>query len=189
MKYASGDAIPGFIQENSDEFYKIYGKYGRSVYFFVCKLIGKRAEARDIAAETFVKLWLLRNHFNTEATRKAFLFIAARNACIDILRARRRQTAFTQEFSYLLSQAETISPEANEITVEVLQQIHAAIENLPTECRRIIKMAFLMGMKNGAIASQLDLSVQTVKNQKVNGLKLLREALGVLVKSKRKAGN
>jgi RNA polymerase sigma factor (sigma-70 family) len=45
---------------------------------------------------------------------------------------------------------------------------------LPPQRRIIFKLSFLEGMKNAEIANQLNLSLQTVQNQKAIALKFLR---------------
>lgn len=170
--------IAGFQQGSKEAFAAVYHMHYSRLYFFIKKLIDDREEAQDITAETFVKLWNLRSKFSTHENIKAFLYITARNACLDYLRYRQRQTANKQELSYVLLQNEEDIPTTNdEIRFEVVQQIFNEIENLPGQCKRIFKMAWIEGKKNAQIADELNLTEQTVKNQKVRAIKLLRMAL------------
>jgi RNA polymerase sigma-70 factor (ECF subfamily) len=63
------------------------------------------------------------------------------------------------------------------IRAEVLREINREIENLPEQCRKIFKMSFFDGKKNQEIASMLEISVHTVKNQKARAIQLLRVRL------------
>jgi RNA polymerase sigma-70 factor (ECF subfamily) len=178
MKNPGHHIIAGFQQGNKEAFAAVYNMHYSRLYGFIKKLIEDREEAQDIAAETFVKLWKLHANFNTEENIKAFLYITARNACMDFLRYRQRQTANKQQLGYvLLQQVEDLPANNDEIKTAVLQQIHSEIENLPTQCKRIFKMAWLEGKKNAAIAEQLSLTEQTVRNQKARAVKILRVAL------------
>ena len=56
---------------------------------------------------------------------------------------------------------------------EVLKHIHNAIESLPKKSRRVMQMS-VAGMKNGEIARELNVSVQTVMNQKTSALKVIK---------------
>jgi RNA polymerase sigma-70 factor (ECF subfamily) len=171
--------MAGFQQGSKEAFAAVYNMHYSRLYGFIKKLIDDREEAQDITAETFVKLWRLRANFNTAENIKAFLYITARNACMDYLRYRQRQTANRQQLGYVLLQQEEFIPANNndEIKGEVLKQIHNEIENLPTQCRRIFKMAWLEGKKNAAIATELELTEQTIRNQKARAVKILRLAL------------
>jgi RNA polymerase sigma-70 factor (ECF subfamily) len=178
MKNPGHHIIAGFQQGSKEAFAAVYNMHYSRLYGFIKKLTDNREEAQDITTETFVKLWKLHANFNTAENIKAFLYITARNACMDYLRYRQRQTTNKQELGYVLVQQEDgLSPFNDEIKTAVLKQIHNEIENLPTQCRRIFKMAWLEGKKNAAIAEQLALTEQTVRNQKARAVKILRLAL------------
>jgi RNA polymerase sigma-70 factor (family 1) len=179
MKNPGHHIIAGFQQGSKDAFAAVYNMHYSRLYGFIKKLVEDREEAQDITAETFVKLWKLHANFNTAENIKAFLYITARNACMDFLRYRKRQTTNKQELGYVLLQQEEDVPTTShdEIKTEVLKQIHSEIENLPTQCRRIFKMAWLEGRKNAEIAEQLALTEQTIRNQKARAVKILRVAL------------
>ena len=82
-----------------------------------------------------------------------------------------------QEMLYLLLQQNDITFIHDEIKADVLTQMKDKIEDLPPKCKQIFKMAFFERLKNTDIAEKLGLSLQTVKNQKVRAIKLLRLAL------------
>ena len=60
------------------------------------------------------------------------------------------------------------------VTLAFDQKLNHWLESLPTECRKIIDMS-VSGMKNDEIAKALNISINTVKNQKVKGFKILKE--------------
>jgi len=60
---------------------------------------------------------------------------------------------------------------------ELLQRIYEEIEKLPKKCRQVFKLAYLDGLSNEEIAELLHINYQSVKNQKVRALKILRLAL------------
>jgi RNA polymerase sigma-70 factor (family 1) len=179
MKNPGQHIIAGFQQGSKDAFAAVYNMHYSRLYGFIKKLVDDKEEAQDITAETFVKLWKLHARFNTQDNIKAFLYITARNACMDFLRYRQRQTTNRQEFGYVLLQQEENTPTSSndEIKTLVLKQIHSEIENLPPQCKRIFKMAWLEGRKNAEIAEKLELTEQTIRNQKARAVKILRLAL------------
>ena len=65
----------------------------------------------------------------------------------------------------------------NVVRAEVYQEIMEAIQELPTECGRVFKLAYVDGFSNEEIATQLSISVNTVKVQKNKAKILLREKL------------
>ena len=85
--------------------------------------------------------------------------------------------------AYLLSKLQTISGWRGQIVDSVLSEITRAevlrdafylVESLPNQCRKIVLMSFVVGMSNQQIARRLQLSIHTVRNQKVRGIQLMR---------------
>lgn len=178
MKNPGQHIIAGFQQGSKEAFAEVYNAHYSRLYAFIKKLVDDKEEAQDITTETFVKLWKLHANFNTAENIKAFLYITARNACMDFLRYRQRQMTNKKEFNYVqLQQEGTVSTSNDEIKTLVLQHIHNEIENLPAQCKRIFKMAWLDGRKNADIASAMNLTEQTIRNQKARAVKILRLAL------------
>lgn len=178
MKNPGHHVIAEFKQGSKEAFEEVYKTHYPSLFFFVRRFLSDRQEAEDITADTFIKLWKIRHNFDTHQNIKAFLYITARNACLDCLRARQRSTGMQQELTYLLLQNNDVTFIQDEVKADVFKQIREEIDNLPPKCQQIFKMAFLQRIKNADIALQLGLTVQTVKNQKVRAIKLLRLAIG-----------
>src|SRR5688572_9346120 len=162
-KFRSGDP---------EAFEKVYNSYHYTIYGFARYYLQNDIEAEDITSETFVKLWKLRANFESLNNVLAFLRITTRNACLDYMKFRKRQVAGKQALSYLLDPDDQKAFADEEIKSEVLKHIHDAIENLPKKSRRVMQMS-VAGMKNGEIARELNVSVQTVMNQKTSALKVI----------------
>lgn len=155
------------------EFSDIFKKYYSSLCIFAERIVGVE-DARDVIEELFIGLWEKDKELQNEEHLRAFLYHSAKNACLNFLksdlRAKELNTVYVKEFSdnedlYLA-----------EITrSELLRKLHIAIDELPQQCGNIIKLGYIDGLKNSQIADQLGLSVQTVKNQKLRGIALLKK--------------
>jgi RNA polymerase sigma-70 factor (family 1) len=140
---------------------------------FARKLLPDALAAEDIVTEIFLKYWQKQKDFNSLAAVKTFLYISTRNACFNYrLHARRRARAketlclLTDDFEdFVLNQM---------VRTEVLHEIYALLEVLPLQCRKIVLMSYIGGLTNRQIARRLQLSIHTVKNQKVRGIQLMR---------------
>src|SRR5687767_2538515 len=162
-----------FRTGDPEAFETIYNSYHYTIYGFARYYLQNDIEAEDIASETFVKLWKLRANFESLQNVLAFLRITTRNACLDYMKYKKRQMANKQELFYLLPDDDQKAFAADEVKNEVLKHIHNAIESLPKKSRRVMEMS-VRGMKNGEIARELNVSVQTVMNQKTSALKVIR---------------
>ena len=101
----------------------------------------------------------------------SFLFVSARHAALNILS---HEAVKQQHLNDYTAETATDDMEETLLIAEFDAKLRHWLDALPAECRKIIDLA-LDGKKNAEIAEALSLSVQTVKNQKVKGLKLLRE--------------
>ncbi len=63
------------------------------------------------------------------------------------------------------------------IASEILQAIYAEIENLPTQCREVVRLAILEGKTNDEIAEAMNIAYKSVQNNKTRGMQMLRTAL------------
>lgn len=140
---------------------------------FAERLVKDRLAAEDIVGESFIKLWNKRNDFETLQNTKAFLYITTRNACLNLLKQTHRDNLSKKQLAYLTGEREEYI--LNEmVRAEVLQEIMQAIENLPEQCGKVLKLGYLEGLKNQEIADLLKISVHTVKNQKARAIQLLK---------------
>jgi RNA polymerase sigma-70 factor (ECF subfamily) len=106
----------------------------------------------------------------------AFLYITTRNACLNQLKQMQRESLSKKQFAWVSGDKEEFV--LNEmIRVEVLQEIHREIDNLPAQCQKIFKLSYYEGKKNHEIAELLNISVHTVKNQKARAIQLLKVKL------------
>ena len=174
MNEQAGDEIvSGFNKGNQRSFSSIFNTYYASLCFFAERMILDKQEAEDIVEETFVKLWRLHANFETMQNIKAFLYITTKNACLNYIKQSDRTNKQQSDLQYTLAQQE--DHVLNSLTkAEVLREVHAAIESLPPQCRKIVRLSFLEGLKNQEIADRLNLSINTVKNQKMRAISLLK---------------
>ncbi len=101
------------------------------------------------------------------------MYTTANNAALDYLRMQRRHNRAHQEIEYL-AERDTEDMEFRFFQSEALRTIYEAIEALPTQPKRVIRMAFVEGKKLSEIAAALNLSYNTVQNYRGRGLEMIR---------------
>jgi len=156
-------------------FDQVYKAWYHRLCFYASHFI-KADQAEDVIETLFLKLWNKQQTFDTEDHMKAFLYHAVRNACLDHIKiahnASVRHTTYTETQTHQVP-----DPLHYLIEAEALAEIYQAIDQLPAQCGKVIRMSFLEGRDNAAIAADMDLSVQTVKNYKTSGLSFLKAKL------------
>lgn len=171
--YNEAELLARIAKGEEDAFRILFQQYFRPLCFFAQSFIDDMEPAKDIAQEALYKLWNRRESFGTLDNIKAFLYISAKNACINYLKAEQRRTVRHQE---VVRQAEQ---EADFVEIlitreELLQKILLEIETLPEKYGSIIKLAFVEDLSHQQIAEQLAIPAATVRKQKERGLKLLQ---------------
>jgi RNA polymerase sigma factor (sigma-70 family) len=103
------------------------------------------------------------------------LYRTSKNDCLNYLRGKKRFKKKLQEYLYLQDDQVV---ELETLESEVVKAIHAAVQSLPAQCRRVVEMLYYQGMKYSAIAIEMGIEEATVRAQKRRAMVLLREKLG-----------
>jgi RNA polymerase sigma-70 factor (family 1) len=156
-------------------FDQIYKCYYHPLCFYASKFV-QPDDAQDIIENLFLKLWNKKQVFNSTEHMQSFLYLAVRNACFDFIKVAKNTV---QRHTVLFKNHNVTSDDHLDslIKAEVLGEIYRAINNLPSQCSKVISMSYLEGLNNSDIAAELGLSEQTVKNYKGRGLILLKDKL------------
>lgn len=170
------ELLSSFKEGNKDSFGYIFNHFYQPLCFFGQKIIQNSTASEDIVQEVFIKLWQKHHNFETIESLKSFLYISVRNSCLNYLESNQvKEKHQKYVLSHGHSQEATILHTI--IRTEVLRQTFDAIDTLPEQCRKVIKMTFEEGKKPKEIAAELGITVSTVNNQKMRGLSLLKERL------------
>ncbi|OQP38718.1 hypothetical protein A4H97_18540 [Niastella yeongjuensis] len=170
------DIIDTLKKGGPDALQSLLKQFYSPLCLFAERLLNDRAASEDIVGETFIKLWNKRGDFETTQNIKAFMYITVRNACLNYLKQAKRDSLNQKQLAYLTGEREEYI--LNEmIRAEVLKEIMSEINNLPEQCGKVLKLAYLEGLQNKDVAKVLNISVHTVKNQKARAIQLLKTRL------------
>ena len=172
MQELQDDMILAFQQGNEQAFQAVFDYFYQPVFNF-CKYIVPMEEAKDITAETFFKLWKMRDRWHTVVNVKAFLLVTAKNACLNFIRDEKYRTVKLKEMAHLEPKQEELFA-LSELQAGLMYHIRSELENLSDNCRNVFVLAYLKNYTNQEIAAELQLSEQTVKNLKSLALKSIR---------------
>lgn len=169
----SSNLLTELKEDNQKAFAFFFDRHYNALCYFAERIVKDPLVAEDIVEESFMKLWDKRHAFETEHGVKAFLYVTTKNACLNMLKQNQRDYVSQAELLYISEKKESFA--LNEmIRAEVLGVVGKELNRLPIQCRTILEMSFLNGLKNQEIANKLEISINTVRNQKSRGLQLLR---------------
>ena len=177
MALLTEELILQFSRGYQPAFAALYKRFQPAIFYFVKKFIPNTAQAEDITAETFVKLWQRRENFDNEKSISSFLHTTARNASIDWLRTAKREVANREQLIHILEQEQYYDTLHDDIKGELVRLIQEEIDKLPRKIKKVFLMAYVDGKKNEEIAMLLNINNQSVRNHKARALKLLRLTL------------
>ncbi|MEO5893198.1 MAG: RNA polymerase sigma-70 factor [Ferruginibacter sp.] len=167
----------GLSNGNEAAFTQLFVQYSRILFPFVTQLLRSAELSEEIIQQTFLKLWLNREKLADVENPNAYIFRIASNECY----AQLRKTLLDEKlFSAikLNGSNECANVTEEHLTAkEIKQLIQQAVNQLPTQQKRIYNLSRSELLKIPEIAQVLNLSPLTVKNSLVKSLKSIREHL------------
>jgi RNA polymerase sigma-70 factor, ECF subfamily len=144
------------------DFEALYQKYAKDVFRFAYFLSGNRADAEDIASETFVRAWNAPGGIR-QSTVKAYLLVIARNCYLQGLRRSGRHSPLEEDFADLVDPRQ--APHAAAEQRAELEQVMRDLQQLPEVDRTALLMSAAEEMSYEQIAETLGLSLGAVKTK------------------------
>jgi len=155
-------------------FRHLIGVYGPVLCRYADRMIMNSAAAEDVVTEVLLKVWQKRETFNSFSNIKRFFYVAARNASLQYIRDREREQRKFEAFNEV-SAAVAVD---EVIYAEMMVELQKAIAELPAKMREVFILGYVHQLSNQEIATQLNLSDQTVRNQKTKALSIIRNKMG-----------
>lgn len=155
-----------------EAFKEFFEDYYPMLCVFAMKYLHDGEVSKDVAQETLLSYWEKRTDFEDIYKVKGFLYMVARNRCLNYLK--RKQ--INAEAVSVLSREEEGVFEERYLEQETYLLVRKAIDALPSQMRTIIRYA-LEGMKNPEIAREMGIAEGTVHAQKKVAYRKLRNSL------------
>ena len=129
--------------------------------------------SEDIVQESYTTLWEKLQDGAHVLNRKSYLYMMVRNRCMDHLRKKGIPTESLKPYdTYGI-----IDDDDAQGRSQTEAKLWTAIDSLPEKCREVFILSKRDGLKYEEIAEELNLSVNTVRNQISKALKVLKEGV------------
>lgn len=154
----------------------IYRHYVKRLFPYVEKLVKVPELAEELVQEIFVQIWINRQAFANVQHHTAYLFSIANRQALKYLKKVANDERILQRITSY------IEPSRNEteeqiVLRESVEVIKEAVAQLPDQRRLIWELSRNEGLSHEQIATRLNISKNTVKNQMVHSLRYVREFL------------
>jgi len=135
---------------------QIWEKYHQDIKQFILSKIKNEDIANDVLQEIFIKIHTKIDSLKDQDKLKSWIFMIARNTVLDYF----KQNKNTREFY----ENDQILEEEKEVHDEK-DCLHGIIKRLPKKYREPLFLSDIKGMKQVAIAQQLNLQLSTTKSR------------------------
>ena len=174
--YSDKDLLILLHNEDEKAYETLYERYWSKVYNHAFSYFYSQEISKDIVQELFLKLWESRFELKDINKFESYLFIMSRNKIMTTLRQllkRRDIQGSVMEVAYSHADA----ADQHLIGRQTLQQVNAALSQLPARQQLVFRMSREEGLTHSEIAEQLKINRYTVKNHLVHALATLRHLL------------
>jgi RNA polymerase sigma-70 factor (ECF subfamily) len=158
----------------------LYDRYNRLAFSLAVRIVGDRALAEEITADSFVSVWRASGSYSSERGRfVAWLMSVVRHRAIDELR---RLSVRPEGSAVELDEAlKTVAhPHGLDETVEARrrqQLVRSVLATLPAPQREALELAYFGGLTQQEISTRTGTPLGTIKTRMRLGLLKLREEL------------
>lgn len=166
--------INGLRVRETKAFDAVFDQLFRPLCFFAAQMVRNEEEGKDIAIESFAKLWSVQDPFQSIKQVRVFLYKTAKHACLNYNDKQRSRENYNRELLYLSKEAEENTIEKFQMQASMLEILLKEIERLPEKSREAFKLSYLKGLSNSEIAKMLHITESTVRSHINNAKHVLR---------------
>jgi len=148
----------------------LHRRYRTRLESVAFRILGDRADAEDVVQRIFLRLPEAR--FRGESSVWTYLYRAAVNTSVNVLRSRRRRERMQRDLSLAAAPVEagrafvanehTASPESRVLEGEIMAGVARALLRVKPKHRRVLVMRIVWGLSNVDIARREGIPVATV---------------------------
>lgn len=160
------------LKSGSEAAFKfVYEAYSGQIFKIAKYILKDDSWSEEIVQETFLKLWLVKDDIDENQSLRAFLYVISKRLCFNRLRNIKNDQKAIEELRNVVES----SQKENDCQVRDINLVlNSSVAKLTSRQKAIWMMSREEGLTHKQIATQLDLSLNTVKNHLVQCLKHLR---------------
>lgn len=156
-----------------------YHRLHRTAFAF----IKSKESAEEIVSDVFIKVWQMRVKLAEVENLSVYLYTITKNLCLKyITRQYKNPVVNLDEISFETT-IDFKTPEEICISSDIMKKIKEALNELPPKCRLILQLVKEDGLRYKEVATILNISELTVRNQLAIAVKKLGKVLPVYLES------
>ena len=182
QQIADREMIARIGRGDQSAFDALYDRLSGPLYSLALRMLGDAADAQEALQDVFLQIWSRAGAYDPQQSSVfSWSVLLTRSRVIDRLRARGRRLRVLVDIeedpteAADASTAESVADTVNKDDEAV--RVRSILNNLPSEQREVIELAFFTDLTHHEIATRLGQPLGTVKARIRRGLLKLRERL------------
>jgi len=175
MKSTKSELLSNLKCGDPIAFKTLFDAYYKPLCMYSLKYTDSYALSEDVVQEFFIKFWDEKLYLKLNGAIDPYLYSSIKNNSLQVLKKVNKY-----RFEDIENQVNDLLC-AEDIDINNVQQerekLQSAIESLPIKCRTVFKAIVLENQKYKEVATELGVSVNTVKTHHSRALKQLRSSL------------
>jgi RNA polymerase sigma-70 factor (ECF subfamily) len=163
-------------KRDESTFEQVFKTHFKSLHAYAFTILKDPDEAEEVVQQVFFRLWERSENLSIEGPVAAYLYRAVHNESLNLLKHEKVKSTHRLHVAYSMKN-ETDQASKKLAGGELEKKLHAALNELPEQCRTIFQLSRFNELKYREIADRLGISIKTVENQMGKALKLLRVKL------------
>lgn len=168
------ELIQGLRKSSTAAYKQLFLDYYTMIRRFLSRMLGDDEQAKDIAQNIFLKVWLNRESLDESKSIKSYIYVLAKNEALNHIKRNSRVTRMDGASDISDGNDVQISTEYNE-TFNIIRQ---RVESMPERRREVFRLSRMEHLSNKEISEMLNLSVRTVEKHIELALKDIRKTIG-----------
>lgn len=153
-------------KQNRKVFKNLFNRHYKELVLHANRYLFDQDSSEDVVQEVFIYIWENADKLKIETSLRGYLFVMVRNRCFNFLKSikitdRSEYLEFNIDFitDYVFDSAEEDDKKI------IYHQILKIVDTLPEKMQQVVKLKFLHNYKYSEIATELGVSINTVKTQ------------------------
>ena len=168
------EIVEATLAGDAAAFNDLVKQYQLAVYNLAFRMLGRVADAEDVAQETFFRAYAKLGTFNLEQKFSTWLLSIAAHLCIDHLRRKKAVWLEEGEYQSWLSSNEE-APETATLRKEQEREVSRLLTTLPEKYRLILVLRYWHDLSYAEISEVTRLAEGTVKTRLHRARRMLLE--------------
>lgn len=152
-------------QGDRNAFDRVYHQYVSQLFVLAYKHIPNRSDAEDLVQEVFMDIWEKRKDIVIQSSLFNYLYSTTRYKVLRFMKTNSIRPESLELFQHLLQYSAQPETHTDATIRSIDNSVNTAIDSLPEQMKKVYLLNTEAGMSVSAIADQLQLSPQTVRNQ------------------------